>query len=128
VIRAVRDYFQPDIGEILIDTDAIHEQTLAFMSNVMPDNVGRVKRLPRRRFRSSRVPDRASDRDRVLAPGVAPRGGAVVIDHTEALVSIDRQLGARHEGPRHRGRRVQHERLRPPTRSPGSFGCATWEA
>src|SRR5512136_129992 len=44
VIRAIRDYFQPDIGEILIDTDPIYEQTLAFMSNVMPDNVGRVKR------------------------------------------------------------------------------------
>src|SRR2546426_10578831 len=44
VIRAIRDYFQPDIGEILIDTDPIYEQTVAFMSNVMPDNVGRVKR------------------------------------------------------------------------------------
>src|SRR5512134_384477 len=44
VIRAIRDYYQPDIGEILIDTDSIYEQTVAFMGNVMPDNVGRVKR------------------------------------------------------------------------------------
>src|SRR5690606_29581001 len=44
VIRAIRDYFSPDIGEILIDTDEITEQATAFMSVVMPDNVQRVKR------------------------------------------------------------------------------------
>jgi ribonuclease E len=32
VIRAIRDYFQPDIGEILIDTDEIYEQARAFMA------------------------------------------------------------------------------------------------
>jgi ribonuclease E len=89
VIRAVRDYFQPDIGEILIDTDAIHEQTLAFMSNVMPDNVGRVKRynddVPLfSRFQIEHQIETAYSRQVSL-----PSGGAVVIDHTEALVSID---------------------------------------
>jgi len=89
VIRAVRDYFQPDIGEILIDTDAIHEQTLAFMSNVMPDNVGRVKRyhddVPLfSRFQIEHQIETAYSRQVSL-----PAGGAVVIDHTEALVSID---------------------------------------
>jgi ribonuclease E len=44
VIRAIRDYFQPDIGEILIDTDEIYEQAHQFMSHVMPDMVHRVKR------------------------------------------------------------------------------------
>ena len=43
VIRAIRDYFQPDIGEILIDTQDIHEQALQFMNHVMPGNVARVK-------------------------------------------------------------------------------------
>src|SRR6266446_4865005 len=43
VIRAIRDYFQPDIGEILIDTEEIYEQARAFMQTVMPDNVGKVK-------------------------------------------------------------------------------------
>src|SRR5215813_10742336 len=89
VIRAVRDYFRPDIGEILIDTDAIHEQTLAFMSNVMPDNVGRVKRyhddVPLfSRFQIEHQIETAYSRQVSL-----PAGGAVVIDHTEALVSID---------------------------------------
>ena len=44
VIRAIRDYFQPDIGEILIDTDDVFEQAAHFMGVVMPGNVNRVKR------------------------------------------------------------------------------------
>ena len=40
VIRAIRDYFTPDIGEILIDTDDIYEQAQQFMGHVMPDTVG----------------------------------------------------------------------------------------
>ena len=43
VVRAIRDLFQPDIGEILVDTPHIHEQALAFMSTVMPANVNKVK-------------------------------------------------------------------------------------
>jgi ribonuclease E len=89
VIRAIRDYFQPDIGEILIDTDPIYEQTVAFMSNVMPDNVSRVKRyrddVPLfSRFQIEHQIETAYSRQVSL-----PSGGAVVIDHTEALVSID---------------------------------------
>jgi ribonuclease E len=42
VIRAIRDYFHPDIGEILIDTEAIQEQAQQFMGHVMPANVSRV--------------------------------------------------------------------------------------
>src|SRR5438046_10318346 len=43
VIRAIRDYFQPDVGEILIDTEEIYEQARAFMQTVMPGNVSKVK-------------------------------------------------------------------------------------
>src|SRR5512135_773676 len=43
VIRAIRDYFQPDVGEILIDTEEVYEQARAFMQTVMPGNVGKVK-------------------------------------------------------------------------------------
>src|SRR5450631_1471167 len=42
VIRAIRDYFSPDIGEILIDTEDIYEQARTFMSLVMPDTENRV--------------------------------------------------------------------------------------
>src|SRR5450432_2391815 len=89
VIRAIRDYFQPDIGEILIDTEAIFEQAQQFMSHVMPDNVHRVKLyhddVPLfSRFQIEHQIETAYSREVPL-----PAGGAIVIDHTEALVSID---------------------------------------
>ncbi len=89
VVRAIRDLFQPDIGEILVDTPDIHEQALAFMSTVMPANVGKVK-LYRddvplfSRFQIEHQIESAYRRDVTL-----PSGGAIVIDHTEALVSVD---------------------------------------
>jgi ribonuclease E len=89
VIRAIRDYFHPEIGEILIDTDSIYEQAQQFMAHVMPDNVNRVKRyrddVPLfSRFQIEHQIETAYSRQVNL-----PAGGAVVIDHTEALVAID---------------------------------------
>ena len=89
VIRAIRDYFQPDIGEILIDTEEIFEQAVAFMQTVMPANVDKVK-LYRddvplfSRFQIEHQIESAYGRHVNL-----PSGGAIVIDHTEALVAID---------------------------------------
>ncbi len=89
VIRAIRDYFQPDIGEILIDTDDIYDQAQQFMAHVMPDMVHRVKRyrddVPLfSRFQIEHQIETAYSRTVPL-----PSGGAIVIDHTEALVSVD---------------------------------------
>jgi len=89
VIRAIRDYFTPDIGEILIDTDDIYEQARQFMGHVMPDTVNRVKRYRDHtplfsRFQIEHQIETAYSR---LVP--LPSGGAIVIDHTEALVAID---------------------------------------
>jgi len=44
VIRAIRDYFNSDIGDILIDTDDVYEQAQQFMAHVMPEHAARVKR------------------------------------------------------------------------------------
>jgi ribonuclease E len=89
VIRAIRDYFQPDIGEMLIDTEDICEQARQFMAHVMPDNVNRVKLykddIPLfSRFQIEHQIETAYSRHVPL-----PSGGAVVIDHTEAMVAID---------------------------------------
>src|SRR6186713_1574215 len=89
VIRAIRDYFHPDIGEILIDTEAIQEQAQQFMGHVMPANVSRVKLYKDdvplfSRFQIEHQIETAYSRQVTL-----PSGGAIVIDHTEALVSID---------------------------------------
>ncbi len=93
VIRAIRDYFQPDIGEILIDTDDVYEQARQFMAHVMPQNVNRVKRyhddVPLfSRFQIEHQIESAYSRQVSL-----PSGGAIVIDHTEALVSVDVNSG-----------------------------------
>jgi ribonuclease E len=98
VIRAIRDYFQPDIGEILIDTDDIVEQAQQFMAHVMPGNVNRVKRyrddVPLfSRFQIEHQIESAYSRQVNL-----PSGGAVVIDHTEALVSVDVNSGRATKG------------------------------
>ncbi|WP_333709427.1 Rne/Rng family ribonuclease [Tepidimonas ignava] len=89
VIRAIRDYFNSDIGEILIDTDDIYEQARGFMSHVMPEYVNRVKRYRDNaplfsRFQIEHQIETAYSRTVTL-----PSGGAIVIDQTEALVAID---------------------------------------
>ena len=89
VVRAIRDYFNPEIGEILIDTDDIYQQAQAFMGTVMPDNVNRIKRyhddVPLfSRFQIEHQIESAHARQVNL-----PSGGAIVIDHTEALTAID---------------------------------------
>lgn len=93
VIRAIRDYFSADIGEILIDTPDIYEQAVQFMNHVMPGNVPRVKlyqdEIPLfSRFQIEHQIESAFSREVRL-----PSGGAIVIDHTEALVSIDVNSG-----------------------------------
>ncbi|MEW6514738.1 MAG: Rne/Rng family ribonuclease [Pseudomonadota bacterium] len=98
VIRAIRDYFHAEIGEILIDTDDIFEQAQQFMAHVMPGNVARVKRyrddVPLfSRFQIEHQIESAYSRQVNL-----PSGGAVVIDHTEALVSIDVNSGRATKG------------------------------
>ncbi|MBL8519627.1 MAG: Rne/Rng family ribonuclease [Betaproteobacteria bacterium] len=89
VVRAIRDLFQPDIGEILIDTPEIFEQAQSFMSTVMPANVNKVKLYKDdvplfSRFQIEHQIETAYRRDVTL-----PSGGAIIIDHTEALVSVD---------------------------------------
>ena len=89
VIRAIRDYFHPDIGELLIDTEAVFEQAQQFMGHVMPANVNRVKLYKDdvplfSRFQIEHQIETAYARQVPL-----PAGGAIVIDHTEALVAVD---------------------------------------
>jgi ribonuclease E len=89
VIRAIRDYYHQDIGEVLIDTDGVYEQARQFMSHVMPQNVNRIK-LYRddvplfSRFQIEHQIESAYSRSLSL-----PSGGSIVFDHTEALVAID---------------------------------------
>ncbi|MDO4705646.1 MAG: Rne/Rng family ribonuclease [Comamonadaceae bacterium] len=89
VIRAMRDYFHSDIGEILIDTDDIYEQARQFMGYVMPENAARVKRYRDPAALFSRFQIEHQIESAYARTVQLPSGGAIVIDQTEALVAID---------------------------------------
>ncbi|MEB4590187.1 Rne/Rng family ribonuclease [Candidatus Thiothrix sp. Deng01] len=89
IIRALRDYFRRDIGEIVIDNDKVFKQARDFMQAVMPHNLRKLKHYTDNtplfsRFQVENQIETAFQRTVSL-----PSGGAIVIDHTEALVSID---------------------------------------
>jgi ribonuclease E len=89
VIRAIRDYFNHDIGDILIDTDEVYEQAQQFMAHVMPEHAARVKRYRDDAPLFSRFQIEHQIESAYARTVQLPSGGAIVIDHTEALVSVD---------------------------------------
>ena len=89
IIRAVRDCLRQDISEVLIDNPVVHEEALAFISQVMPQYKNRVKLYENdvplfNHFQIESQIETAFQREVQL-----PSGGSLVIDPTEALVSID---------------------------------------
>ncbi len=89
VIRAIRDYFNSDIGDILIDTDDVYDQAQQFMAHVMPEHAARVKRYRDDAPLFSRFQIEHQIESAYARTVQLPSGGAIVIDHTEALVSVD---------------------------------------
>jgi len=89
IIRALRDYLRGDVTEILIDSPEVYETAREFMERVMPHNLGKLKLYQETvplfsRFQIESQIESAFQREVTL-----PSGGAIVIDHTEALISID---------------------------------------
>ena len=89
IIRALRDYLRTDVAEILIDSPEVFETAREFMERVMPHNLGKLKlyqdTVPLfNRFQIESQIEFAFQREVTL-----PSGGAIVIDHTEAMISID---------------------------------------
>lgn len=89
IIRALRDLLRGDIGEILVDAPAVADQAREFMQNVMPGSLGKLKVYQDStplftRYQIESQIETAYQREVSL-----PSGGAIVIDYTEALVSID---------------------------------------
>ncbi|MFC3283638.1 ribonuclease E [Litchfieldella rifensis] len=89
IIRAMRDYLRQDIGEVLIDNPEVHQEALSFIRQVMPSYQQKIKLYADEvplfsRFQLESQIETAYQREVKL-----PSGGSIVIDHTEALVSID---------------------------------------
>lgn len=89
IIRSIRDHLRTDIGEIVVDDRKMYEKADEFVRQVMPHN---LKKL---RLYDDEVPlftryQIESQIESAFQRGVQlPSGGSIVIDHTEALTSID---------------------------------------
>jgi len=89
IIRALRDHMREDIGEILVDSEQIFEDARDFLQQVMPHNLRKLKRYDDPTPLFSRFQIESKIESAFAREVRLPSGGAVVIDHTEALLSID---------------------------------------
>lgn len=89
IIRTLRDYLRQDIGEVLLDTPEAYNEALNFTRQVMPNYENKIKlysdKVPLfNRYQIEGQIETAYQREVKL-----PSGGSIVIDPTEAMVSID---------------------------------------
>ncbi len=89
VARALRDYLSNDVGEILIDDEATYKEAVEQVTNVMPHNLKKLKYYddPVPLFTRFQIETQIESAFAHMV--TLPSGGSIVIDHTEALVSID---------------------------------------
>lgn len=89
IIRTIRDYLRNDIGEVIIDTKEAFDEAVTFIRQVMPTYENKIKlytdKVPLfNRYQIESQIETAFEREVRL-----PSGGSIVIDPTEAMVSID---------------------------------------
>ena len=89
IIRAIRDYFSKEVNEILIDDEEMYLQARDFITQVMPESADRVRRYEGRVPLFSRFQIESQIESAFSHSVRLPSGGNLVIDHTEALVSVD---------------------------------------
>ena len=89
IIRAVRDYLRQDISEVMIDSPSVYEDVLNFVRAVMPSFENRIKLYTDDIPLLSRYQIEAQIETAFQREVSLPSGGSLVIDPTEALVSID---------------------------------------
>jgi len=88
-IRALRDHLRNDIGEILIDNETVFNDAREFMQQVMPHNLNKLKLYTDQVPLFNRYQIESQIESAFARTVHLPSGGAVVFDHTEALLSID---------------------------------------
>jgi ribonuclease E len=90
IVRALRDYYSSEIGEILIDDEKVYQEAYEFMERVLPQSLRKLKH-----YDDPTVPlftrfQIESQIESAFGHKVSlPSGGSIVIDHTEALTAID---------------------------------------
>jgi len=89
IIRSIRDHMSKDISEILIDDEECYDRAYDFVSKVMPHNCNKLKRYKSDTPLFSRYQIESQIESAFQREVHLPSGGSIVIDHTEALTSID---------------------------------------
>ena len=89
ILRALRDYLSDDIGEILIDSREVFEEAQEYMQRFMPGNIRKLKYYDDHVPLFTRYQIESQIESAFSHKVTLPSGGSIVIDHTEALVSID---------------------------------------
>jgi ribonuclease E len=89
IIRSIRDHLRADIGEIVVDSAKMYQRAEEFVRQVMPHNLKKLRLYQDEvplftRYQIESQIESAFQREVRL-----PSGGSLVIDHTEALTSID---------------------------------------
>ncbi|MCG6863076.1 MAG: ribonuclease E [Chromatiaceae bacterium] len=89
IIRSIRDHLRTDIGEIVVDDRRMYEKAEQFIRQVMPHNLKKLRLYDDEvplftRYQIESQIESAFQREVQL-----PSGGSIVIDHSEALTSID---------------------------------------
>ncbi len=107
VIRALRDYLQDDISAVLIDNKQTYHEARNFIKNTMPQYIDKIQLYESTvgiftHFKIEEQIESAFTREVAL-----PSGGAIVIDHTEALTTID--VNSKHS---HQGRNIEDTALK----------------
>ncbi len=89
IIRAIRDYLRNDIAEIRIDDNDVFHRARDFMEQVMPHNLPKLKLYSGSDPLFSRYQIEGQIETAFSREVQLPSGGVLIIDHTEALTSID---------------------------------------
>lgn len=94
LVRVVRDFYQKDIAEIVVDTPEAYKQIRASMKKLSPSGVRKVKLYKEAAVSLFNAYDVEGQIVAMVSPRVElPSGGSLVIGQTEALVAIDVNSG-----------------------------------
>jgi len=93
ILRTLRDYFSADIDEVLVDDKAAYQQAIEFFKELMPGCEKLVKLHKEKRpiFSKYQLEEQIDQLYEKRVP--LPSGGSLIIEPTEALVSIDVNSG-----------------------------------
>jgi ribonuclease E len=93
VLRTVRDFFSPDIAQVIVDDESVHRRLCEFFDHVMPSFRDRLQLDggPTPIFHKHAIEGQIEQLNARVVN--LPSGGSIVIEPTEGMISIDVNSG-----------------------------------